>query len=387
MPATKPHIPAGVWVLGFVSLLMDVASEMVHSLLPLFLVGSLGASALAVGWIEGLARASAHIVKVFSGVLSDWYGRRKTLALIGYGLGALSKPLFALAPSTGWVLGARLLDRFGKGIRGAPRDALVADITPPEIRGAAYGLRQSLDAVGAYLGPLCAVGLMLLWSNDIRAVFWVAVIPATLSVLLLAFAFREPQRPAGEPRRNPLTRESLRLLPATYWQVVAFGAFFMLARSSDAFLLLRGQEGGIGLAWLPLMLVVMNLAYSLTAYPAGKLSDRIGTHGLLTLGLLVLMAGNLMLAAGSHLALVTAGAVLWGVHLGLTQGLLPALVAQTAPAALRGTAFGMFNLASGLGMLGASVMAGALWDAMGPSSSFMASAAAAALAWLVLQRA
>lgn len=385
------QLPPSIWALGFVSLLMDVSSEMIHSLLPLFMVGALGASALVVGVVEGLAEATALIVKVFSGALSDWLGRRKGLALLGYGLGALTKPVFALATGMGWVLGARLVDRVGKGIRGAPRDALVADITPPELRGAAFGLRQSLDTVGAFLGPLLAVGLMLLWANDFRQVFWVAVIPGVLAVLLLWLGVREPERPVGAVRVNPIRRENLRRLGGAYWSVVALGAVFTLARFSEAFLVLRAEQSGIPLALVPLVMVAMNLVYAATAYPFGHLSDRMGHHRLLAGGLVVLIVADLVLASSSHWAVVVAGVALWGVHMGMTQGLLAAMVAHTAPADLRGTAFGAFNLVSGVAMLLASVVAGALWDAVGASATFLAGAAFGALAllgiaWLAWRR-
>jgi len=366
------RVPAGVWVLGFVSMLMDISSEMIHSLLPLFMVTSLGASAFTVGMIEGLAEATALIVKVFSGALSDWLGKRKGLALLGYGLGAVSKPLFALAPGVGLVLTARLLDRVGKGIRGAPRDALVADLSPPEIRGAAFGLRQSLDTVGAFLGPLLGVGLMLLWANDFRAVFWVAVIPAVLAVLLLAVGVREPAAAPGTPRVNPIRRANLRRLSTRYWWVVGIGGAFTLARFSEAFLVLRAQQSGIALTWVPLVMVAMNIVYAASAYPFGKLSDRMDHGRLLGAGLVVLMAADLVLASSSHWAVVLAGVTLWGVHMGMTQGLLATMVADTAPPDLRGTAYGLFNLVSGLAMLIASACAGLLWDALGAPATFIA---------------
>ena len=380
------RIPRGVWVLGLVSLLMDISSEMIHSLLPLFMLTVLGASAFTVGLIEGLAESTALIVKVFSGVLSDYLGRRKGLALLGYGLGALTKPLFALAPSAGIVLGARLLDRVGKGIRGAPRDALVADLTPPELRGAAFGLRQSLDTVGAFLGPLLAVALMLLWANDFRAVFWVAVIPGLLAVALLLFGLREPARPAGPRRGNPIRRENLRRLDRRYWWVVAVGAVFTLARFSEAFLVLRAQQAGIALALVPLVMVAMNLVYALSAYPFGWLSDRMSHRRLLMLGLVVLVAADLVLAADEHWGVLLAGVALWGVHMGMTQGLLAAMVAEAAPADLRGTAFGFFNLMSGLAILLASVLAGLLWDGLGAAATFYAGAGFCLLALLALVR-
>ncbi|MFN5745413.1 MAG: MFS transporter, partial [Methylococcaceae bacterium] len=289
------QIPRAIWVLGFVSLLMDVSSEMIHSLLPLFMTGTLGMSALAVGLIEGLAESIALIVKVFSGVLSDYWGRRKGLALLGYAASALTKPLFALAQSTGMVCTARLADRVGKGIRGAPRDALVADLAPPHLRGAAFGLRQSLDTIGAFLGPLLAAGLMLLWANDFRKVFWVAVIPAGLAVLLLLFGIREPDGRQDAPRRNPVSRANLMRLGSPYWWVVGIGAVFSLARFSEAFLVLRAEQSGIPLALVPLVMVVMNLVYSTSAYPFGRLSDRMSHAALLALGLLVLMVAELVL--------------------------------------------------------------------------------------------
>ena len=387
MSATRPHLPASIWVLGVVSLLMDVSSEMIHSLLPLFMVGALGASALQVGLIEGLAEATALIVKVFSGVASDWLGRRKGLAVLGYGLGALTKPLFALAPGAGAVLAARLLDRVGKGLRGAPRDALITDITPPALRGAAFGLRQSLDTVGAVAGPLLAVGLMLLWQDDFRAVFWVAVVPGLLSVLLLVVGVREPAAaPTTGVRPNPLQRDMLRRLGAHCWRITALGAVFMLARFSEAFLVLRAHQAGIAVALVPLVLVAMNLVYAASAYPFGRLSDRLDRRRLLAGGLLVLIAADLVLAWQTHWAAVLAGVVLWGLHMGMTQGLLAALVADAAPADLRGSAFGLFNLVSGVAMLVASVAAGWLWDRHGAASTFLAGAAFGALALLGLWR-
>lgn len=369
------RIPRGIWVLGFVSLLMDISSEMIHSLLPLFMVTTLGASAFAVGLIEGLAESTALIVKVFSGALSDYLGKRKGLAMFGYGLGALAKPLFALAPGLGLVLTARLLDRIGKGVRGAPRDALVADLAPVHLRGAAFGLRQSLDTIGAFVGPLLAVGLMLLWANDFQAVFWVAVIPGLLAVALLGFGLREPaHRSAGVQRVNPIRRENLMRLDRTYWWVVGIGAVFTLARFSEAFLVLRAQQGGVPVALVPLVMVAMSGVYATSAYPFGKLSDRMSHTALLALGLGVLIAADLVLAAGSGIGFVLAGVALWGVHMGLTQGLLARMVADTAPADLRGTAFGFFNLASGLALLLASVLAGLLWDRLGAAATFHAGA-------------
>ncbi len=384
-PALR-HLPPAIWALGFVSLLMDISSEMIHSLLPVFMVTTLGTSVLVVGLIEGAAEATALIVKVFSGILSDYWGQRKPLAVLGYSLGAFSKPFFALADSTGLVLSARLLDRIGKGIRGAPRDALVADLAPPEMRGAAFGLRQSLDTAGAFLGPLLAVGLMLLWANDFRAVFWVAVIPAWLCVALLVLGVQEPQCPPSTVRANPINRANLARLSAEYWWVVVIGAVFTLARFSEAFLVLRTQQGGLPLAWTPAVLIAMNLIYATCAYPFGKLADKVSHTQLLAWGVVLLIGADALLAYSNHGVWVWAGIGLWGLHMAMTQGLLATMVADTAPADLRGTAYGFFNLVSGLAMLIASGLAGLLWDQWGASYTFMAgigfSLLALALLWL-----
>ncbi len=374
MERSLRQIPSGIWVLGFVSLLMDVSSEMIHSLLPLFMVTTLGASAFAVGIVEGLAESLALIVKVFSGTLSDYWGKRKGLAVFGYALGAFTKPLFAISSGIGLVLAARLLDRVAKGVRGAPRDALVADIAPPHLRGAAFGLRQSLDTVGAILGPLLAVGLMLLWANDFRAVFWVAVVPGLMAVGLLLFGIQEPEHRPVSKGKNPIQWETLTRLGSRYWWVVGFGAVFTLARFSEAFLVLRAQHGGVPVAFVPLVMVAMNVIYASAAYPFGKLSDQMRHTTLLSLGLLVLIAADLVLASADDWPVIVAGVGLWGLHMGMTQGLLATMVADAVPADLRGTAYGVFNLAGGVAMLIASVLAGFLWDQLGAAFTFYAGA-------------
>jgi MFS family permease len=380
------RIPAAIWVLGFVSLLMDVSSEMIHSLLPLFLAGTLGIGVLTIGIIEGVAESTALICKVFSGTLSDWLGRRKTLAVVGYALGALTKPVFALATGVVPVVAARFVDRIGKGIRGAPRDALVADLAPPGLRGAAFGLRQALDTVGAFTGPLLATGLMLLWANDFRAVFWVATIPGFLAVALLVFGVREPRSPVPHVPTNPLRRAALRRLGAGFWRVVVVGGVFTLARFSEAFLVLRASQVGVPIAAVPLVMVAMNVVYSATAYPFGRLADRMSHGRLLAAGLVVLIAADLLLAQAADWRVLGMGVVLWGVHMGMTQGLMAAMVADTAPADLRGTAFGLFNLASGVALLVSSSLAGLLWQFAGPAWTFRAGAAFAVLTLLGLTR-
>ncbi|TAK50358.1 MAG: MFS transporter [Xanthobacteraceae bacterium] len=363
---------------------MDISSEMIHALLPLYLVTVLGASTLEVGFIEGIAEATAMIVKIFSGALSDRLGRRKLLAALGYGIAALTKPIFPLATGLGWIVAARFVDRIGKGIRGAPRDALIADITPEAMRGAAFGLRQALDTVGAFIGPLMAIGLMALSSDSFRLVFWIAVIPALLSAALILFAVEEPARPAatgkatGQAARWRLA--DLAHFSPRFWLVVAVAAVLTLARFSDAFLILRAQNIGLPVTVVPLILVVMNVVYALTAYPAGALSDRLGRRGLLIAGTVMLIAANAVLAYGDGVPGLMAGVVLWGLHMGLTQSLFAALVADSVAERLRGTAFGLFNVASGVALFAASVIAGALWDRFGPAATFMAGAVFAALA-------
>ena len=375
------QILAGVWVLGFVSLLMDVSSEMIHALLPVYLVTALGVSTLTVGLIEGIAEATASVTKVFSGALSDWLGKRKLLATIGYGLAAFTKPIFPLASSVSWLLAARFIDRIGKGIRGAPRDALVADIAPTHLRGASFGLRQSLDTVGAFLGPGIAIGLMWLSADNFQAVFWIAVIPAFLSFALILFAVREPERPKGLRKVGaPFSLAELKRLGPAYWWVASVATVFSLARFSEAFLLLRAQALGLQIFLVPMVLVVMNVVYALAAYPVGVLSDRTNRVTVLMFGFVLLIAADVILGFATELIGVALGVILWGLHMGFTQGLLATLVADTAPPELRGTAYGIFNLLGGIVLLAASVLAGALWDMTGPKSTFLAGAAFTTLA-------
>jgi len=378
------EIPGGVWALGFVSLFMDASSEMIHALLPLYLVSVLGASTLEVGVIEGIAEATAAITKVFSGVISDWWGKRKWLAAAGYGLAALSKPLFPLAPDVSWVIAARFIDRVGKGIRGSPRDALIADLTPSAVRGAAYGLRQSLDTVGAFIGPAGAILFMAMFADHFRTVFWIAVVPAILAVAVIVLFVREPRATKTKEARAPLTRADLKKLDAAYWIVVAVAAVFTLARFSEAFLLLRAKSVGMPLTWIPSVMVVMSVVYAFSAWPAGVLSDSIGRYRLLLSGFALLIVADLVLAFSNGVVAVMVGVALWGLHMGLTQGLLQALVADTAPENLRGTAFGVFNLVSGLAMLCASIIAGGLWDVIGPDGTFIAGAVFTAIALTAL---
>lgn len=376
--ADRPAIPRTIWALGFVSLFTDMGSEMVHSLLPVLLTG-LGASALTIGLIEGTAEALVLVTKVFSGYLSDAIGRRKPLVLLGYGLATAVKPLFPLAGSVAMVATARLLDRFGKGIRGAPRDALVGDLAPPSIRGACFGLRQSMDTIGAVIGPVFAVALLWWFADDIRTVLWFAVVPGVVAVLLL-LKIREPGDAAPRRARLPLSRAGLARLGAPFWRLALLGTLIALARFSEAFLVLRASERHVPLTFIPLVLVVMSIVYSLTAYPAGWLSDRLSRTKLLALGMLVLAVADLVLASAIGYGLLFAGIALWGLHMGLTQGILATLIADVAPAAYRGTAFGVFNLLSGAGLLAASGVAGWLWDRHGPATTFWAGAMIALIA-------
>jgi MFS family permease len=382
-------MPRGIWALGFVSMFMDISSELVHSLLPIFMVSVLGASMITIGLIEGIAEATAAITKVFSGAISDYFRKRKFLAVLGYGLSAITKLVFPLATTIQWVFTARLVDRIGKGIRGAPRDALVADIAPATLRGAAYGLRQALDSVGAFTGPLLAVLLMIWLANDIKAVLWVAVVPAFLAVLLLMVAVREPERPEhpADSKNRPVFADARRL-PLRYWLVVALGAVFTLARFSEAFLILRAQDVGLAIAYVPVIMIVMNVVYAVFAYPAGIAADRISARTLLVFGLGVLIAADVVLALAAAPWVAFLGAALWGLHMALTQGLLSKLVADNAPTELFGTAFGVFSLVSGGALLFASVIAGALWSVFGASTTFIAGAgfAAAAALGLLLYR-
>jgi MFS family permease len=378
------EIPNGVWTLGFVSLLMDVSSEMIHALLPLYLVTVLGTSMLTVGTIEGIAEATTSIVKIFSGALSDRLGRRKVIAAAGYGLAALTKPVFPLATSIAWIVVARFVDRVGKGIREAPRDALIADLCPAELRGAAFGLRQSLDTIGAAIGPLLAIAFMVLTASNFTTVFWCAVIPAFLSFALIVFCVHEPTKDATKPVRSLLSAVAFQRFDLAYWLVVALATVFTLARFSEAFLLLRAQSVGFSLVLVPTVMLIMNVVYAAIAWPSGALSDRIGRYGVLAVGFAILVLADLMLAFGSSIPAIALAAALWGLHMGMTQGQFASLVADTAPVELRGTAFGMFNLITGIATLLASIIAGALWDIVGPAGTFLTGAIFAGIALSLL---
>lgn len=385
MPSERTdRLPRTVWALGLVSLFMDASSESIHALLPLFLTVTLGASAATVGLIDGVAEAVASITKMFSGYLSDKLGRRKPLVLLGYGLAALSKPLFPLATSAATVFAARFADRIGKGLRGAPRDALVADVTPPEMRGRAFGLRQALDTAGAFMGPLLAIALMAAFNDNMRLVFWVAAIPALLAVVCVLVGVEDRGVPRAKEARVPLRIRDLWRLPGNFWQVIVVAAVFMLARFSEAFLVLKANAVGLPLALAPLVLVVMNAVYSLGSYPAGAWADRAPARRVLMTGLACLVAADLVLAAASSAIAAFVGIALWGGHMALSQGLLAKLVAEHAPAELRGSAFGMFNLTTGLATLTASVLAGLLWDWRGAGATFLAGAVFAAVAAVLI---
>lgn len=375
-------LPREIWALGFVSLLMDIASETIHGLLPVFLVSVLGASVGTVGFLEGISQGTALVLKVFSGPFSDWLGKRKPVVVAGYFLGALSKPLFAMANSVSWVYGARLLDRMGKGIRGAPRDALLADIADPKIRGQAFGLRQSLDTVGAFLGPMLAIFLMWFSHNNYRLVFWLTPIPAFLAVFLLLFGVQEPETTKKQSGPGQITFRDLQKFTSDFWWVILVGAVFQLSRFSEAFLILRTQELGLKLELAPLVLIVMNLVYSIFSYPAGHLSDSIKRQWLLLAGIGVLVLSNFVLAYGTNLFWAFSGIALWGLHMGLTQGILAALVSDHCPTELRGTAYGFFNLLSAFALLIASSVAGLLWDTLGSHATFLASAGLSVLSLL-----
>ena len=370
-PRISGAIPRQVWVLGFVSLLMDVSSEIVQTLLPLYLVAGLGASAVTVGFVEGFSIAVAMVTRLSSGFLSDWFGNRKFLAALGYGLAAISKPLFPLADSLFWIVGAKFLDRVGKGIRAAPRDALIADITPAEIRGASFGLRKSLDTVGGFVGPIAAIGLMLWTGGSFSTIFWIAVIPAFLAVGLLVACVKEPDVPAARKKGAALNLKDAVLLNRANWVVILVSSILAIARFSEAFLLLRSQQVGFSIAWVPATMVIMHLVYGLAAYPVGMLSDRIGRNVMLGISLLFLLAGDLVLAYTATIPFLILGIVLWGLHMGFSQGILATLIADTAPSHLRGTAFGVFSLTTGILALVGNLAAGALWDQQGAQATFL----------------
>lgn len=368
-PAIKIRIPRTVWVLGFVSLLMDISSEMIHALLPLFMAGTLGASAIWIGLVEGIGEGTALIAKVFSGVVADRFGHKKRLVFVGYFLGVISKPVFALAGSMPVVLAARFFDRIGKGLRGAPRDAIVADVTDESIRGAAYGLRQSLDAAGAFVGPLLATLLLLLWTENLRSIFWIALIPGAACLALILFGVEDNVTPTVNTKR--IARKDLKIvMTPAFVQLVILGTLFSLARFSNAFIVLRAADIGIEHAWIPMTLVLMNIAFSLSSYPFGKLADTLNPMKLLALGMVLLVLANLLFAYAANYRILAAGIVLFGMHLGATQGIFSTIISEIAPSEVRATAFGIFNFFSGLALLASGLVAGSLWEYMGAQYCF-----------------
>ena len=382
--APRVRIPRSVWILGAVSLFMDMSSELVHSVLPVYLTSVLGLSVLAVGIIEGIAEATASMLKVVSGYVSDRFAKRKSLALLGYGLAALTKPIFPLAETAFGVVAARFVDRIGKGIRSAPRDAIVADVTPPQLLDAAYGLRQSLDTVGAFAGPMLAMLFLWLWAGDLRMVLWVAVVPAFIAVALLAVGVPEPP-PHAPARRNAAIRfNTLTRLPKAFWHLIALTALFSLARLSEAFLVLRAQEMQLTLFWIPMVMIVMSAVYSIASYPAGLFARRLGKRTLLRASLVALFAAESVLAWLPGQAGLWIGVALWGLHMGLSQGGLSAAVAQLAPPQLRATCFGIFHFVTGVFQLASGALAGWLWSQHGSSAAFTAGAFWAVVALLAL---
>lgn len=353
-----------VIALGCVSLLMDMSSESIHALLPLFMVEALGLTALAVGLLDGFAEALPFVVKPVSGWLSDRFRNRKGLTVAGYGLAALAKPLFALAGGLGLIVTARLIDRMGKGIRGAPRDALIADLTEPRLRGQAFGLRQSMDTVGAILGPVLAAILIGMWLGDYQTAFWFASIPAGLAMVVLVVGVREPRSRTAAARPS----ESIQTTPLSpaFWAITALAAAMALAKPSEAFLLLRAQAMGWSTGEIPLLLAAMNSAYALSAYPAGRFFDRLGERRLLATSLGALGLALLLLWSGSHPAMLWSAAIAWGLHLGTSQAVLAALISLHAPSARRGTAFGVYAGCLGGAFILNGAVVGVLWSRVDP---------------------
>nr|WP_200892490.1 MFS transporter [Aliterella atlantica] len=384
-----PPLPRQVWVLGWVSLLMDIGSKMIQSVLPLFLVSMLGASLVTVGAIEGIAEVTAAGLKVGSGLISDRGGQhRKWSAVLGYGFSALMIPLYPIATSPGWILAARMGDRMGKGIRVAPRNALVADATPEHQRGAAYGLRYTLDTIGALLGPIVATILLAVSRQNTRLVFWAAMIPAFLAVGLLIWGIQAPPfaQPSSKSKASGLRWQSLQQLGVNYWHLVVVVCLFNLGNSSDAFLLLKAKDVGISFTAVPLVLTAIHAGSAVSAYPAGWLSDRLSRRNvfLVGLGLFALTYGGLAIARQPWQVWLLLG--LYGLYQGITQGVLLAMVAATITPMSRGTAFSFLSLVAGFSLLLASLLAGWLWQQIGSWAAFglgSASAIAAILYFIV----
>ncbi|MDJ0867562.1 MAG: MFS transporter [Myxococcota bacterium] len=395
MPTSR-RIPRNVWAASATSFLMDVSSEMVVNVLPLFLANVLGVRTVVIGLVEGLAEATASLLKVFSGSLSDRLGRRKPLAVAGYAISALAKPGFALATSWGGIAGARWADRVGKGVRTAPRDALVADAVGAGDRGLAFGLHRAADTGGAVVGLAIAIGVLALVergaatldADAFRTLVWVSLVPAVGAVAVLAFGVREVRAPV----RVAAARPGLRGLGRPFFAFLLVSALFDLGNFSDAFLVLRAQERGLGVTDILWVLVGFNLVYAVVSTPGGRLSDRIGRRAVIAAGWVWYAAVHLGFAGARSGGDVTVLFLLHGVYYGLTAGTAKALIADLVPERLRGSAYGSYFAVMGAIDLPASLLAGALWQGLGawpgfgPAAPFVFSAgtalAAAALLWV-----
>jgi len=374
-------VERNVFILGVVSFFTDISSEAVYPLVPIFLTKSLGAPLAVVGAIEGVAEGTASIVRWLSGWLSDRLGRRKSFVVLGYGMAAVAKPLLALAFHWPVVLFARFVDRFGKGVRTAPRDALVAQWTERGERGRAFGFHRAVDTAGAVLGPLGALALLAVLGENFRLIFLLAFIPAVLGMVLLRLVAERTPRPEPSAAVEPKGGGGL---GAAYYGFFAVSLVFALGNSSDAFLILRSRNLGLGVSEAVLAYVAYNTSYSLLAMPAGIVSDRLGRRNVIGLGFAVFAAVYLGFAA------IDAGAYVWllfpvyGVYMALTEGVGRALVADLVPSERRGSALGLYQGGVGLMALLSSIMAGLLWDHVGPSAPFFLGGSTAALALVLL---
>lgn len=389
-PGTADKLDRNVWAAGLVSLLTDISSEMIVPVLPLFLTGVLGASAQVVGLIEGVAEFTASLVKSVSGWLSDRAGRRKPLMVLGYGVSNVVKPFLGLTGSWGQVLAIRFADRFSKGVRGAPRDALIADSTPTHLRGRAFGLHRGLDTVGAAIGPLTAALVLNLYAGNLRAVFWWTAVPGVLAVLLLVGFVRDTGRRAAgaaPTAPSPVMRGwslSLQpLVPRLRWFVVV-STVFAIGNSADAFLVLRAQGLGLSVALVPIAYFLFNASYAVLSYPAGALSDKIGRRPVLLGGFIAFALIYAGFGAARHSWQVWILFLFYGIYYAGTEGIQKAYMTDHVGAEQRGTAVGILNAWTGLAALPASLIAGVMWDRFGQPATFYVSAAIAVLATLLL---
>lgn len=365
---------------------MKISSVIVFTLSPLFMTQVLGASIFAVGILEGILEVITLLARIFSGIISDYIHKRKSIIVVGYIFALISRPFLALATRMEDVFLGRAFDRIGNGLDATPRDALVGDLAPPQIKGACYGLRESLSRAGSFAGALLVMALLWLTEGNFSLVFWIGSIPTVLALMVLVIFVKDSPNQQAQHKKptHKFKLKDLKKLPLPFWLILLLSGLFMLSNFSGAFLILRAEQTGLDLHLTSLVMIIQNLATAGTAYPVGYLSDKMGRRSMMGVGIVLIVCSDLLLAWGGSLYTILGGVLLWGAEIGITQSILAVFLADTCPQDLRGTGFGLFHFINGCCLLLANVFAGWIWHDVNPSAMFLASAVMASCSAFVL---